>query len=76
MTEIIEHIFREVMELDETEELYDEMSADNLEEWDSLASMSLVIQLEKKFAIKFEFDDVIQMDSLGSVKRVVMGKVQ
>ena len=51
------------------------MSADNLEEWDSLASMSLVIQLEKKFAIKFEFDDVIQMDSLGAVKRVVMGKV-
>lgn len=76
MTEIIERIFREVMELDETEELYDDMSADNLEEWDSLASMSLVIQLEKKFAIKFEFDDVIQMDSLGSVKRVVMGKVQ
>ncbi len=75
MTEIIEQIFREVMELDETEELYDEMSADNLEEWDSLASMSLVIQLEKKFAIKFEFDDVIQMDSLGAVKRVVMGKV-
>ena len=75
MTEIIEKIFREVMELDETEELYDEMSADNLEEWDSLASMSLVIQLEKKFAIKFEFDDVIQMDSLGAVKRVVMGKV-
>lgn len=76
MTEIIEQIFREVMELDETEELYDDMSADNLEEWDSLASMSLVIQLEKKFAIKFDFDDVIQMDSLGSVKRVVMGKVQ
>ena len=75
MTEIIEQIFREVMELDETEELYDEMSADNLEEWDSLASMSLVIKIEKKFAIKFEFDDVIQMDSLGAVKRVVMGKV-
>lgn len=51
MTEIIEQIFREVMELDETEELYDEMSADNLEEWDSLASMSLVIQLEKNLLL-------------------------
>ena len=76
MLEKVEKIFREVMELDDDMELNDEMNSDNVEEWDSLASMSLVLQLEKEFGIKFEFDDVLQMDSLGAIKKVTAGKVQ
>lgn len=76
MLKKVEDIFREVMELDEDAKLDDEMNSDNVEEWDSLASMSLVLRLEKEFNIKFEFDDVLQMDSLGAIKRVTAGKVQ
>lgn len=76
MQERIETIFRDIMELDEDVELNDEMNSDELEEWDSLASMSLTIRLEKEFGIKFEFDDILQMDSLGAIKKVIAGKVQ
>lgn len=76
MLEKVEKIFREVMELDDDIELNDEMNSDNMEEWDSLASMSLVLRLEKEFGIKFGFDDVLQMDSLGAIKQVTAGKVQ
>lgn len=75
MDERIEEIFREIMEINETTELSDDMNTDTLEEWDSLASMSLVIKLEKKFGIKFEFNDILEMDSLGAIKKVTAGKV-
>lgn len=76
MLKKVEDIFREVMELDDDVELNDEMSSDSMEEWDSLAGMSLVLQLEKEFGIKFGFDDVLHMDSLGAIKEVIAGKVQ
>lgn len=76
MKEKIEDIFREVMEIDDNTELWDGMNSENMEEWDSLASMSLVMKLEKEFGIKYEFDDILQMDSLGAVKSVTEGKVQ
>ncbi|MCI8791832.1 MAG: hypothetical protein HFG38_03370 [Eubacterium sp.] len=71
----IEQIFREVMQLDDDVELRGEMNSDELEEWDSLASMSLIMKLEKEFGIKYEFDDILQMDSLDAVKRITAGKV-
>ena len=70
----IEQIFREVMQLDDDVELRGEMNSDELEEWDSLASMSLIMKLEKEFGIKYEFDDILQMDSLDAVKRITAGK--
>lgn len=76
MEEKIEEIFREVMELDDDVELNDNMNSDTMNEWDSLASMSLVMKLEKEFDIKYEFNDILQMDSLGTVKSVTVGKVQ
>ena len=71
----IEQIFREVMQLDDDVELRGEMNSDELEEWDSLASMSLIMKLEKEFGIKYEFDDILQMDSPDAVKRITAGKV-
>lgn len=76
MKEKIEDIFREVMELDDDMELQDDMGSENMEEWDSLSSISLVMKLEKEFGIKYEFDDILQMDSLGAVKSVTERKVQ
>lgn len=75
MQKTIEEIFREVMELSDDLEINDNMNSENMEEWDSLASMSLVMKLEQEFGIKYEFDDILQMDSLGAVKRVTEGKV-
>ena len=76
MKEKVEEIFREVMELDEDMELNDDMNSDNMEEWDSLASMSLVMKLENAFGVKYEFEDILQMDSLSAVKKITLGKVQ
>ncbi len=76
MEKKVEEIFREVMEMDDDQQLSGDMSSDNMEEWDSIASMSLVMKLEEAFGIKYEFDDIVQMDSLEAIKKVTAGKVQ
>lgn len=76
MEKKIEEIFRDVMELDDEQELSGDMGSDNMEEWDSIASMSLVMKLEEAFGIKYEFDDILQMDTLDAIKKVTAGKVQ
>ena len=52
MEKEVEEIFREVMEMDDDQQLSGDMSSDNMEEWDSIASMSLVMKLEEAFGIK------------------------
>ncbi|MBQ8982343.1 MAG: acyl carrier protein [Lachnospiraceae bacterium] len=75
MKEKIEMIFRELMEWDTTEEVTDDMSPENVTDWDSLITMSLILQLEKEFSIKFVYDEVINMDTIGDIKRIVADKL-
>lgn len=72
----INDIFREVLEWDDEKEVVDEMNSDNVEDWDSLVSMSLVLQLEKEFQIKFRYDEVLEMESVGDIKRIVAEKLK
>ena len=49
----LEEIFRETFD-DETISLNDEMSADDIENWDSLNHVKLILACEETFNIKFE----------------------
>jgi len=71
----IEDIFRDVMEWDEDKILDDQMNTESEEDWDSLTTMALVIQLEKNFQIKFEYDEVLDLISLGNIKQIVNKKI-
>lgn len=71
----IEDIFRDVMEWDKDKILDDQMNTESEEDWDSLTTMALVIQLEKNFQIKFEYDEVLDLISLGNIKQIVNKKI-
>lgn len=73
--DIINSVFREVMEWDSNEDMDDSMSSENVDEWDSLVTMALFIRIEKIFEIKFEYDDVIKMNTLGDIKKIVIKKI-
>ena len=47
----VQEVFREELELDDLV-LNDETTADDVEEWDSLSHVQLVVALEKAFGIK------------------------
>jgi acyl carrier protein len=53
------------------EEISDEASMDDLENWDSLAQMNLVIALEEEFQIEIPDDEVGTMVSISLIASLI-----
>lgn len=49
----------------------DELAYDSVPEWDSVAHMILVTELENVFDIMLDTDDVIDMSSVGKAKEIL-----
>ena len=46
-------------------------SPETIEEWDSLAHMNLVLELEKTYGIALSSDDALDIKDVASLKRVL-----
>ena len=62
----IQEIFREELEVEDLV-LTDETTADDVEEWDSLSHVQLVVALEKAFNIKFTSREILSWDNVGDL---------
>lgn len=62
--ETLESVFRNVFG-DDSLVLRDEMSADDIEGWDSLMHVDLVIALERRFRIKFATAEIARLKAKG-----------
>lgn len=60
----INEIFIEVMDLDDNFKLSENMTAEDIEEWDSLTHIQLITALEKSFGIKFTAKEVMEWDDV------------
>jgi acyl carrier protein len=67
-------VFREELELDDLE-LTDETTADDVEEWDSLSHVQLVVALEKAFAVKFSSREILSWDNVGDLVSCIQKKL-
>ena len=70
----VEEIFREELELDDLV-LTDETTADDVEEWDSLSHVQLVVAMEKTFCIKFSSREILSWDNVGDLVDCIKGKI-
>jgi acyl carrier protein len=52
----------------------DGMARGHVAGWDSLQHMELVVALEHAFDLKLSFDDIIKMDDVASIKRLMKAK--
>ncbi|MBW2045882.1 MAG: acyl carrier protein [Deltaproteobacteria bacterium] len=52
-------------------EISDNVNFSDIESWDSLRHVILIGNIEKTFSIKFETDDIIAMETLGTIKKIV-----
>ena len=50
------------------------LAKDDVGSWDSLKQMDLVISLEKGFGVSLEIKDIMRMDSVESIIRVLESK--
>ena len=68
--EELTEIFRDIFD-DEEIELTDETTADDIEDWDSLEQINLLVAIEKKFSIKFKLDEVSHLANVGDMVTLV-----
>lgn len=71
--ENLEPVFRQVFD-DQSITLQRETTADDIEEWDSLTHMNLVIALELKFSIKFALGELQKLKNVGDMLDLINKK--
>ena len=69
-----QEVFRDELELDDLV-LTDETTADDVEEWDSLSHVQLVVALEKAFGIKFTSREILSWDNIGDLVDCISKKL-
>ena len=75
MKKNLEKIIRKVLEIDDNILLTDNMKIGSIPEWDSLANMTLICYIENEYKFRFEFDEILELDTIGSIKKLVNKKV-
>ena len=63
----LNEIFEDVLDLDETPELADDTSAVDIEEWDSLSNIQLIVAIEKSFCVKFNASEMMKWKNVGEL---------
>jgi len=55
--------------------LFDEMTADDVDQWTSLSHVILIAEIEKEFKITFQMRDLNKMDNVGAMVNLIMSKL-
>lgn len=57
-----------------TTEFFDGISSENSENWDSLASVTIALSLEREFDVVFTVDELSQLTSYEEIKNILVLK--
>ncbi len=66
MMEEIQEIFRDNFD-DDSIELSNSTNAADIEDWDSLEQINLLTAIEKKYGLKFQLNDVRNLQNVGDL---------
>jgi acyl carrier protein len=66
-------VFRDVFD-DETIAIRPELTADQVEDWDSLNNIRLILSIEKSFGIKFSAAQTANLKNVGELAELVRTK--
>ena len=72
--EIIRRIFRDVFD-DEDLEVNDLTNSSDIEDWDSLEHITLVVSMEKEFDLKFDLKEVNALANVGEMADLIARKL-
>jgi acyl carrier protein len=70
----LQEIFRTVLEDDDLV-LSDELTADQVPAWDSVAHVSLMFTVESEFGVQFDDDQLTSFQNVGELRRYVEGQL-
>lgn len=72
--EKLNEIFREYFD-DDTIELTEETTADDIEDWDSLEHINLIVTIENEFGMKFSMGEVTTMKNVGEMVDIISDRI-
>lgn len=72
----LNEIFEEILDLDETPTLKDETTANDIDEWDSLSQIQLIVAIEKSFGLKFTAKEIIMWANVGEMVDSIEAKMK
>ncbi|RYY30116.1 MAG: acyl carrier protein [Chitinophagaceae bacterium] len=67
-------IFRDILDNDDIA-LSNTSTADDIEEWDSLTHIQLIVALEKHFKIKFTTQEITSYKNVGEMAESILKKI-
>lgn len=73
--EKLKSIFCDVFDDDEME-IFPEMTAQDYDDWDSLAQIQLIVAAERTFGVKFTTQEMQQLKNIGDFARLIEEKIQ
>ena len=71
--EKMNEIFRNVFD-DDSIVLDDETSADDIEDWDSLEQINLVVSIENEFEMMFDMNEIANLQNVGEMVDLILSK--
>jgi acyl carrier protein len=66
----VEEVFANVFQLDVLE-VDDSLSRERIQQWDSMAHLTLITELERAFRVSISIADAIELTSVGRAKDIL-----
>lgn len=69
----VKEVFADLFEMDE-EEVHNTDTMEDIDDWDSLMHIQLMLALEKEFSIKFSTQQIMEMKSVANIIQIISSK--
>jgi acyl carrier protein len=66
-------VFRDVFD-DDTLSINEQTIAADVEGWDSLAHIRLIVSIEKAFSLRFSASEIAALDNVGDMAKLIVSK--
>ena len=71
--ERVQTVFRDLFD-DPSIEIFDDMTAKDIEDWDSLAHIQLISAIQDEFGVKFSLQEVVSIKNVGEFIHLISEK--
>ena len=56
------------------DQIKDSVTSKDIPEWDSMNYLLFIAELEKEYNVHFEINEVLEVESIGSIKKLLQSK--